>query len=74
MKKYIVMLSVVFASISYSQFSQQGNKLFGTGSSSTPEQGSSVALSADGNTAIVGGMDDGAGVGAAWIFTRSGGH
>jgi hypothetical protein len=32
-----------------------------------------VALSADGNTAIVGGFNDNGGVGAAWIYTRSGG-
>jgi hypothetical protein len=42
-------------------------------------QGSSVAISADGNTAIVGGPDDNidasgtTGVGAAWVFIRSGG-
>ena len=38
-----------------------------------PEQGWSVALSADGNTAIVGGYGDNSYVGAAWVFTRSGG-
>jgi FG-GAP repeat len=37
------------------------------------QQGQSVALSADGNTAIVGGPKDNGGVGAAWVFTRSGG-
>jgi hypothetical protein len=41
------------------------------------EQGSSVALSADGNTAIVGGVADGPEengyIGAAWVYTRSGG-
>src|SRR5437763_1754940 len=47
--------------------------LVGTGASgSTPQQGWSVALSRDGNTAIVGGDDDNSGVGAAWIFTRTG--
>ena len=34
--------------------------------------GESVALSADGNTALVGGPTDNAGAGAAWVFTRSG--
>ncbi len=53
-------------------WSQQGNKLVGTGWSISAAQGWSVALSADGNTAIVGGIADGA-VGAAWIFTRSAG-
>jgi hypothetical protein len=32
-------------------------------------QGQSVALSADGNTAIVGGPQDTSGFGAAWVFT-----
>ncbi len=34
--------------------------------------GSSVALSADGNTALVGGYGDHGGVGAAWVFVRTG--
>jgi hypothetical protein len=37
------------------------------------QQGQSVALSADGNTAIVGGPKDNGGIGAAFVFTRSGG-
>jgi len=36
-------------------------------------QGSSVALSADGNTAVVGGMDDDNQLGAMWAFTRTNG-
>jgi FG-GAP repeat/Divergent InlB B-repeat domain len=36
-------------------------------------QGFSVAVSADGNTAIVGGPFDNSGAGAAWVFTRSNG-
>jgi hypothetical protein len=35
------------------------------------EQGYSVGLSADGNTAIVGGPWDNDGVGAAWVWTRN---
>jgi predicted outer membrane repeat protein len=35
------------------------------------EFGTSVALSADGDTAIVGAPDDDSGTGAAWVFTRS---
>ena len=31
-----------------------------------------MALSADGNTALIGGADDNGDVGAAWVFTRSG--
>jgi hypothetical protein len=54
-------------------WSQQGPKLVGTGAAGDPQQGSSVAISADGNTAIVGGFGDNSGVGAVWVFTRSGG-
>jgi hypothetical protein len=53
-------------------WSQQA-KLVGTGAVTPSAQGSSVALSADGNTAIVGGYGDNSGVGAAWVFTRSAG-
>jgi hypothetical protein len=51
---------------------QQGNKLVGTNSSSNAYQGTSVAVSADGNTAIVGGNNDNTGQGALWIYTRTG--
>src|SRR3989339_124927 len=53
-------------------WSQQGNKLIGTGAIGDARQGNSVSLSADANTAIIGGFQDNSGVGAAWIFTRSG--
>ncbi|MFM6181089.1 MAG: hypothetical protein ACKPA8_06165, partial [Dolichospermum sp.] len=46
-------------------------KLIGTGSNGLAQQGMGVALSADGNTAIVGGNRDNNYVGAAWIFTRN---
>jgi hypothetical protein len=55
------------------QFGQQGSKLVGTGAVGHAQQGQSVAISADGNTAIVGGYADNSLVGAAWVFTRSGG-
>jgi hypothetical protein len=60
-----------------SQWSQQGPKLVGTGASGQAEQGWSVALSGDGNTAAVGGPSDdnvpgGSGLGAVWVFVRSG--
>ncbi len=51
---------------------QQGNKLVGAGAIGAAEQGQAVAISADGNTAIVGGDQDSTGRGAAWIFTRTG--
>lgn len=52
---------------------QQGNKLIGTGAVGNAWQGCSVSLSADGNTAIVGGDYDNGYMGAVWVFTRSGG-
>lgn len=54
-------------------WSQQGSKLVGTGSIGNASQGFSVALSADGNTAIVGGTNDNSFAGGAWVFARSGG-
>src|SRR6516164_6843967 len=53
---------------------QQGPKLVGTGvMGSTADQGMSVALLADGNTAFIGGPSDNGGAGAVWVFTRNGG-
>src|SRR5262245_8466215 len=52
---------------------QQGTKLVGTGAIGAAEQGYSVAVSADGNTAVVGGRNDNGNVGAMWVYTRSGG-
>jgi IPT/TIG domain len=54
-------------------WTQQGSKLIGTGGVGAGFQGKSVAISADGNTAAVGGYDDNSGVGAAWVYTRSSG-
>jgi hypothetical protein len=53
-------------------WTQQGKKL--TVSNESPEGafGSSVALSADGSTALIGGEDQPGMAGAAWVFTRSG--
>jgi flagellar basal body rod protein FlgG/antibiotic biosynthesis monooxygenase (ABM) superfamily enzyme len=53
-------------------WTQQGNKLVGTGAVGMSQQGTSVALSAGGNTALIGGSYDNSGAGAAWVFTRSG--
>jgi hypothetical protein len=60
---------------------QQGGKLVGdctsgcanegTGEIGEGEFGESVAVSADGNTALVGAPEDNGGVGAVWVFTRS---
>ena len=55
-----------------STWTQQGSKLTGTGSSGEAEFGTSVALSSEGNTALIGGPKDNNGDGAAWVFTREG--
>jgi hypothetical protein len=52
---------------------QQGEKLVGSGPSGKTYMGTAMALSNDGNTAVVGGPEDSGAVGAAWIFVRSNG-
>src|SRR5262249_36757702 len=47
-------------------------KLVATNGVGLPSQGSSVALSADGKTAAVGGLEDNNRAGATWVYTRSG--
>jgi hypothetical protein len=74
----LVLISILISSeLALAQFTQQGPHLFGTGAvpgaNGGAEQGYSVALAADGNTAIVGGPVDNSFVGAAWVWTRSGG-
>ena len=54
-------------------WTQQGSKIIGTGAVGSPQYGISLALSSDGNTAIVGGNLDNSHAGAVWVFTRSGG-
>lgn len=55
-----------------STWTQQGNKLQGTGAVGIANFGYSVALSADGNTLLSGGPNDNSMKGAIWIHTRSG--
>ena len=55
-----------------STWAQQGEKLTGSGTVGEAWFGESVALSADGNTALIGGPTDTGALGAAWVFTRSG--
>jgi hypothetical protein len=69
----IVLVTGFVPSAAKAQLSQQGMKQVGTGGSGDERQGSSAALSADGNTAIEGGPNDSMEVGAVWFFTRSGG-
>ncbi len=54
-------------------WTQQGAKLVGIAAAGAALQGYSIALSSDGNTAIVGGPLDNSNAGAAWVFTRGGG-
>jgi hypothetical protein len=69
-----VFAALVFAAQPASaQFTQQGQKLVGSGAVGAPRQGGSVALSADGNTALWGGFLDNSDAGAAWLFSQSGG-
>ena len=56
-----------------STWTQQGSKLTGSGEVGiASEFGFSVALSSDGNTAVIGGPLDNGEAGAVWLFTRSG--
>ena len=52
------------------QFSQQGSKLVGTGGVAPSRQGTSVAVSGDGNTVVTGGYIDNGSLGAAWVYAR----
>lgn len=62
--------AAVFVRDSSGNWTQQGGNLVGSGSATNAEQGMSVALSGDGNTALVGGPNDNGYIGAAWVFTR----
>jgi hypothetical protein len=72
---------LVLPELTLAQFTQQGPKLVGFEPPPQPlaptAQGFSVALSADGNTAIVGapvgGIGDNDGTGAVWVYIRSNG-
>jgi uncharacterized protein (TIGR03437 family) len=54
-------------------WSQQGKKLVGTGAIGKAFQGSGLALSTDGNIAVIGGSLDDNEAGAVWVFTRNSG-
>jgi len=64
---------ICFAAAAHAQYVQQGAKLVAGGAVGAPAEGSSVAVSADGSTAIVGGPADNDGAGAAWVFTETNG-
>ena len=52
------------------QFVQQGPKLVGTGAVGRASQGTSVALSGNGDTALIGGPGDDRSMGAVWVFVK----
>jgi hypothetical protein len=52
-----------------SAWTQQGSKLTGSGEIGAGAFGFKLALSADGETALIGGIDDNQSVGAVWAFT-----
>ncbi len=70
---FLFLTGCLIPNLIFPQYSQQGPKLVGTGSVSGSAQGLSVAISSDGNTAIVGGGYDNGYLGATWVFTRSSG-
>jgi hypothetical protein len=53
-------------------FIQQGEQLSASGGVGAGAFGTSVALSRNGDTALIGGPVDDGGVGGVWVFTRSG--
>ena len=53
------------------QFVQQGAKLVGADAVGRALQGGAVAVSADGNTALVGACNKNSASGAVYVFTRS---
>ncbi len=70
----LVLVSLLFSpQLARAQgYLQQGQKLVGTAVGNA-QQGSSIALSADGNTAILGGHGDNSNTRAARVFTQSSG-
>ena len=67
------LLLVAISGSVQAQYLQQAPKLVGTAAVGASQQGGSVALSRDGNTAIVGGYNDDNDTGAAWVYVRRNG-
>ena len=57
--------AVLFSAPAFAQFIQDGNKLIGTLNVGASAQGSSIGVSADGNTMLAGGYADNTDFGAA---------
>jgi hypothetical protein len=69
----VVCSTLVLAAASHAQLSQGTPMLVGSGAVGPAYQGEAVTISADGNTAVVGGSADAGSLGAAWVFARSAG-
>jgi hypothetical protein len=63
---------MVYTSPDFINWTQQGANLYGTTAAAGSYFGYRVSLSPDGNTLMVGGVLDGGGKGATWLYTRSG--
>jgi len=72
-QKWLALFVTCLAIPAHAQYLQQGSKLTGSGSVGSSAIGISVAISADGNTAAVGGPADATGAGAVWVYTRNNG-
>src|SRR5260370_22197929 len=64
---YVVAVGAGLLPTASAQFVQQGGKLVGTGAIGNAMQGHAVSVSADGNTAIVGGTYDNGGFYGVWV-------
>ncbi len=68
---FLVLAGSLIPTLLFAQFVQQGPKLVGTGGDASSFQGGAIAISADGNTGVVGGIYDNNQQGAIWVFTRN---
>ena len=71
LRRNLVVAVLALAGSAQGQWIQHA-KLVGMGAVGPAGQGLAVALSADGQTALVGGPYDNRSFGAAWVFTRNG--
>jgi hypothetical protein len=70
---FLILAAMISPDLLLAQFNQQGSKLVGTGDDDVSFQGASVAISSDGNTAVVGGIGVDTSHGAIWVYTRTAG-
>ena len=70
---FIIFTLVLFASPLCAQFVIAGPRLIASDAVGQANQGAALAISADGNTAVIGAPQDNGGLGCAWVWTRSNG-